>query len=95
MIAALRIMPAHVLGTSWIASTARAAGAGMLMAIAIIMENRASMPWLPAGIIAIGLYIAALLAMRAFQPAELAFIQGFFSSRNLKTIFLTQREVSA
>ncbi|OLD74690.1 MAG: hypothetical protein AUI33_06070 [Ignavibacteria bacterium 13_1_40CM_2_61_4] len=95
MIAALRIMPAHVLGTSWISSTARGAGAGMLMAIAIIIENRASIPWIPAGIIAMGLYIAALLAMRALRPAELAFFQSFFSGRNLKTIFPTQREVSA
>jgi len=95
MIAALRIMPAHLLGTSWIYSTARGAGAGVLMVIAIVLGNRASLPWVPAGIIAMGLYIAALLAMRAFRPAELAFFQVFFSSRNLKTIFPTQREMSA
>jgi O-antigen/teichoic acid export membrane protein len=66
-------------------------GSGIIMILAIWWTNSIDWPWLLQVAAASTIYIAALLSMRMFRPAEIAIAKELLTIRNLKSTFVPDK----
>ncbi len=94
MLSALVLLPREVLGTAVLPVSLKAIAAGAVMICSLWMMQQASVIWVAGAIAGPLVYVLTLLLLRTFSAQERAFIKGFFSPRNLRSVFVLGKGVN-
>ncbi len=92
MVTAIALIPKDIFATARVGVAFKAISSGILMVCSIWLARKLGVPWIAQALTGTVTYFVALLAMKTFEPSELAFIRSFFSFRNLKSTFVTNGE---
>ena len=87
MLNALYLLPTGMLKSHTNQVGWKSLGAGIILAISFWSMTKTGLPWYITPVISVILYGAILLALRTFDPQELAFIKQFLSLKSLRNIF--------
>jgi O-antigen/teichoic acid export membrane protein len=87
MLNALYLLPAGMLKTKSNLVAWKSLGAGVGLALSFWLMTLAGIPWYFLPIAGLLIYGGTLLALRTFDPSELAFIKQFLSLKSLRSTF--------
>lgn len=92
MCGALALLPKSVFMNAPISVQMKALISGVFMGATVWILDSQQLPWFVTSLVASAVYVSLLLSLRAFEPAELAFMRSFASIRNLKSTFALQKQ---
>ncbi len=80
ILASFKLMPAGIFDRWAVSTLSKVAGAGLVMAVAILAMKPLDMGYLPLAAASASVYVAAVLALRAVTRADLEFIRRVMTS---------------
>ncbi|MBI2428665.1 MAG: flippase [Ignavibacteriales bacterium] len=92
MIMALRSLPRSVFQDANPNFLYKGSVAAALMGLTLWLFHESNVHWMLTAVVAIAVYCAGLVNLKAIEPAEMNFLRSFFSLKNLKNLFVLSKE---